>query len=127
LKGKDRETRESEVVRLEGEVRAACSELTTHSEALDAIRREILEVAGTEDPAAEAIRVEAKATRLEGDLAAAQRAEQEAGKHLDQAACTVEACEREASGASTQAEESREAAAAALAEASFASAAEARS
>jgi exonuclease SbcC len=126
LKQKDHEICVNALERLKKEQELTRETLDRDTQALEEVRLQIVNAAGSAEPQAVARRVEEEIAWLENNYAEARQAEQHASQHLRDAQQQLEFCEREASFASTQSGCAQEAASAALQATAFTDAAEAR-
>jgi exonuclease SbcC len=103
LKKKDCESRSGQIARLDADLRATMAKIAVAREALIAVRNEIYLAAGTDEPAAEAERLQAEIALLEAAVARTTQAERTASERLRLAEASMNNCAQEASQASAHA------------------------
>jgi exonuclease SbcC len=119
LKGKDHETELGRLERLDEDLRVTAAKMATETQSLSAVRKEIYEAGGTDEPGAESERLEGEIDRLEADLARTAHAERTASDRLCLAESLANNCTQEVIQASTRAAAARTYVTSALQKAGF--------
>jgi exonuclease SbcC len=119
LKKKDRATQVAQVGRLDEDLRVTTARIAADMQSLQAVREEIYEAAGTDEPGAESERVQGEIDRIEVEVASATQSERATSDRLRLAESLAENRAQEASQASARARDARAQAASALQKAGF--------